>query len=156
MLQIKEMVVLRTDLGQKRTLNLKPNTDPVDRIVLKKVHSVWMFIPISSCPASFWMPPTAVICIFMCSRCSFRCAWLHSHVAPHVKVPGWQRQNTEGHCNYCSCCKRIGFVWLLALYTQLSSTLMAYWVPSYHSAPLSCWRTNPHLLACHSQPLSGG
>lgn len=153
LLWIKEMAVYKTGLGQKRTQNLKPDADPLDPAALYKVvHSVQIFMPLSSFfPASFWMPPTAVICIFMCSRCSFRCARLHSHVVPDVKVPGWQRQNTEGHCNYCLCCKRKGFVWLLALDTQPSSTLMAHWVPSYHSVPLSCLWTNPHLLACHSQ-----
>lgn len=85
-----------------------------------------------------WMLLTAVICSFMCSHRSFRCAWLHSNVVPDVKVPGWQHQNTEGQCNYCLCCKRIGFVWPFALYTQPSWTLMAHWVPSYHSTPLSC------------------
>lgn len=73
-----------------------------------------------------------------------------SHAVPDVKILGWQRQNTEGHHNYCLCSRRRGFVGPLVLYTQPSAVLMAHWVPSYLLAPFSCLWWNPHLPACHS------
>lgn len=153
-----------TGLSQKGGMNQKSDTDHADSIALlavcKVMHSQgfaqYLFCicdPISSCfpGQSILLDVTAVICIFMCSHHCFRCTQLFSHV-PDVKMLGWQRQNTEGHHNYCLCSKRRGFVGPLALHTQPSPELMAHWVPSYHSAPLSCLWWNPHLLAHPSQP----